>query len=52
MIFYKDKKIRKRIESDYKELEDYKKSYVKRISLYNKYLDTLQIFENSIRPLK
>ena len=48
MIFYKDEKIKERIESDYEELENYKKSYIKRISLYNRYLDTLQIFENAI----
>ena len=46
MLFYNDKKIRERIESDYRELENYKNSYSKRISLYNTYLDTLQIFEN------
>lgn len=48
MIFYKDKKIKKQIESDYKELENYKNSYSKRISLYNTYLDTMQVFEDGI----
>ena len=48
MIFYNDKKIRERIESDYKELENYKNSYSKRISLYNTYLDTMQVFEDEI----
>lgn len=48
MIFYNDKKIRERIESDYKELENYKNSYSKRMSLYNTYLDTMQIFEDEI----
>jgi len=48
MIFYKDKKIKKQIESDYKELENYKNSYSKRISLYNTYLDTMQLFEDGI----
>ncbi len=48
MIFYKDKKIKKQIESDYKELENYKNSYSKRISLYNTYLDTMQVFEDEI----
>lgn len=48
MIFYNDKKIKKQIESDYKELENYKNSYSKRISLYNTYLDTMQVFEDGI----
>jgi len=48
MIFYKDKKIKKQIESDYKELENYKNSYSKRMSLYNTYLDTMQVFEDGI----
>ena len=48
MIFYNDKNIRKQIELDYKELENYKNSYSKRISLYNTYLDTMQVFEDGI----
>lgn len=48
MVFYNDKKIKNQIESDYKELENYKNSYSKRISLYNLYLDTMQVFENGI----
>ena len=48
MVFYNDKKIKNQIESDYKELENYKNSYCKRISLYNLYLDTMQVFENGI----
>ncbi len=48
MILYKDKNIKKQIESDYKELENYKNSYSKRISLYNTYLDTMQVFEDGI----
>ena len=48
MLFYNDKKIKDQIESDYKELENYKNSYSKRISLYNIYLDTMQAFENEI----
>ena len=48
MLFYNDKKIKDQIEEDVKELENYKNSYSKRISLYNIYLDTMQAFENEI----
>ena len=48
MIFYNDKNIRKQIKLDYKKLENYKNSYSKRISLYNTYLDTMQVFEDGI----
>ena len=51
MIFYNDKNIRKQIELDYKELENYKNSYSKRISLYNTYLDTMQVFEDGIAEI-
>ena len=33
MIFYNNKKLKEQIEVDYKELENYKNSYSKRISL-------------------
>lgn len=45
MISYNDNNYKKQIETDYKELESYKNSYNKRISLYNTYLDTMQVFE-------
>ena len=48
MIFYNNKKLKEQIEVDYKELENYKNSYSKRISLYNTYLDTMQVFEDGI----
>ena len=48
MLFYDDKKIKDQITADYKELEKYKNSYSKRISLYNLYLDTMQAFEDGI----
>ena len=48
MLFYNDKKIKDQIEEDVKELEKLKNSYCKRISLYNLYLDTMQVFENGI----
>ncbi len=48
MIFYNNKKIDEQIKYDYKELENYKNSYNKRISLYNTYLDTIEVFEDGI----
>ena len=48
MIFYNEKNYKKQIKTDYKQLEDYKNSYNKRISLYNIYLDTIPAFEDGI----
>ena len=48
MIFCKDKEIREQIKSDYKELENYKNSYNKKISLYNTYLDVMKVFEDGV----
>ena len=48
MLFYNNKNLKKQIENDYKELENYKNSYSKRISLYNIYLDTMSVFEDGI----
>ena len=49
MILYGDKEeIKKQIKSDFEELEKYKNSYSKRISLYNTYLDTMQVFEDGV----
>lgn len=48
MVFYNNKKYKKQIKTEYKELEKYKDSYNKKISLYNIYLDTMQVFEDGI----
>ena len=48
MLFNNNKNLKKQIEKDYKELEKYKNSYNKRISLYNIYLDTMSVFEDGI----
>ena len=48
MLFYNNKNLKEQIENDYKELENYKNSYSKRISLYNIYLDTMSVFEDGI----
>ena len=48
MLFNNNKNLKKQIENDYKELEKYKNSYNKKISLYNIYLDTMSAFEDGI----
>ena len=48
MLFNNNKNLKKQIEKDYKELEKYKNSYNKKISLYNIYLDTMSAFEDGI----
>ena len=48
MLFYNNKNLKEQIENDYKELEKYKNSYNKKISLYNIYLDTMSAFEDGI----
>ena len=48
MLLYNNKNLKKQIENDYKELEKYKNSYNKKISLYNIYLDTMSAFEDGI----
>ncbi len=48
MIFYNDKNLKNLIETEYKELENYKNSYNKRISLYKLYLNTMTSFEKGV----
>lgn len=48
MIFCNNNNYKEQIKINYIELEGYKNSYNKRISLYNTYLDTMQVFENEV----
>lgn len=48
MIFCNNKDYKEQIRTNYKELEGYKNSYNNKISLYNTYLNTMQVFEDGV----